>query len=236
MFAFRDVVNLGPAPSPGAARVEVAFTDATLDLQGDQEDFAASLAAVVEAAGVPFARLSQVHGDEVVHVVDEPPVGPSDDVPLADALVTTRRGIGLMVRVADCVPVLLADASAAVVGAVHAGRRGLALDITTRTVARMRGLGADDIRAWVGPHVCGGCYEVPSEMRDEVAAAVPAARAETSWGTPSLDLGAGVTAQLAASGIPTEHVGRCTLEDPALHSYRRDGAAAGRIAGLVWLS
>jgi polyphenol oxidase len=231
MFAFRDTCDLGPAHR----RVEVAFTDATLDLQGRKPAFAASLAAVVEATGVPFARLNQVHGDRVVDVVDDPSVGPTDDVPEADALVTTRAGVGLMVRVADCVPILLADPEAGVLGAAHAGRKGVSLDVVGRTVDRMRQHGAGRIRAWVGPHVCGGCYEVPEEMRAEVAAMVPATYAETTWGTPALDLGAGVAAQLASAGVASVSVGRCTLEDETLHSYRRDGAASGRIAGLVWM-
>ena len=145
----------------------------------------------------------QVHGD-VVHVVDSPPDGPTDEVPVADALVTTRRGVGLMVRVADCVPVLLADPVAGVVGAVHAGRLGVTLDVVSRAVERMRALGAEQVRAWIGPHVCGRCYEVPEAMRSEVAAVVPATMSETSWGTPALDLGAGVAAQLAAAGVPVD--------------------------------
>jgi hypothetical protein len=141
-----------------------------------------------------------------------------------------------MVRVADCVPVLLADPVAGVVGAVHAGRIGVTLDVVGRTVERMRSLGAGEVRAWIGPHVCGRCYEVPAELRDEVAAVVPATRSETSWGTPALDLGAGVAAQLAAAGVPSVSVERCTLEDDRLHSYRRDGADSGRLAGLVWMT
>ena len=232
MFSFRTTIGPG---SLGGARVEIAFTDASVDLRGSRPGFEAALAAVVEEAGVSFARLSQVHGDEVVHVVDDPPLGPSDDVPVADALVTTRRGLGLMIRVADCVPVLLADPVAGVVGAVHAGRVGTTLDVVGQAVQRMRSLGATDVRAWIGPHVCGRCYEVPEQMRDEVSAAVPATRSETSWGTPALDLGAGVAAQLAAAGVPTVDVARCTLEDEHLHSYRRDGADSGRLAGLVWM-
>lgn len=230
MFAFR--VSLDPG-SPQGARVEVAFTDASLDLQSPKHGFADALAGVVELAGVPFARLNQIHGDEVVTVVDEPLDG--DEVPDGDALVTARAGTGLMIRVADCVPVLLADPEAGVIGAAHAGRRGVELDIVSRAVERMHALGARSVRAWIGPHVCGRCYEVPAAMRDEVAATVPAAYAETSWGTPALDLGAGVEEQLAAAGVPSERVPGCTLEDDRFHSYRRDGAAAGRIAGLVWL-
>ena len=112
----------------------------------------------------------------------------------------------------------------------------MALGIVDRTVASMRDQGAQRIVAWLGPRVCGRCYEVPAAMREEVSAVVPAAWAETSWGTPALDIGAGVTAQLDAHGIEVVDVGGCTREDPALHSYRRDGDASGRLAGLVWLS
>jgi polyphenol oxidase len=166
-------------------------------------------------------------------VVTEPTGGPA---PAADALVTTTRGLALMVRVADCVPVLLADLGAGVVGAVHAGRGGMVLDIATRAVEVMREQGAGDIVGWVGPHVCGACYEVPEELRAEVGDVVPEAVAQTSWGTPALDVGAGVRAQLSRAGVEVVDVGGCTREDAVLHSYRRDGAASGRSAGLVWLS
>ncbi|WP_457206256.1 polyphenol oxidase family protein [Nocardioides sp. P5_C9_2] len=229
MFAFRDVRE----GDVSRLRVDVAFTDSSLDLQGLRQDFPELLARVEGTIGVPLARLSQVHGDEVL-VVDAPmPLGQAPD---GDALVTTTRGLGLMVRVADCVPLVLADAEAGVIGAVHSGRPGLVLDIATRTVEVMRAQGATDIVAWVGPHVCGRCYEVPEQMRSEVSAVVPEAYAETSWGTPALDIGAGVRAQLAREGVPTVDVAGCTLEERGLHSYRRDGAAAGRFAGLVWLS
>lgn len=238
MFAFRDTSDLGP----GTPRVEVAFTDGSLDLQWslDKEaGFEAALAAVEAAGGVTFARLHQVHGDDVVEVTDPWPAGRLDDVPKADALVTARAGVGLMIRAADCVPVVLADPAADVIGAAHAGRKGVEADVVTRTVERMRSLGAGSadgaITAWIGPHVCGRCYEVPEAMRDAVAALVPEAHAETSWGTPALDLGAGVAAQLAAAGVTVIATGRCTLEDETLHSYRRDAAASGRLAGLVWI-
>jgi purine-nucleoside/S-methyl-5'-thioadenosine phosphorylase / adenosine deaminase len=226
VFSFRDTVE-------GDVRVDVAFTDATLDLQGERPGFPAALGEVEAACGVRFARLSQVHGADVL-VVDAPMA--LDEVPSADALVTTRRELGLMVRVADCVPVLLADPAAGVVAAVHAGRPGMALGIVGRAVESMRAEGADGVRAWLGPHVCGRCYEVPAAMREAVSTVVPAAWAETSWGTPALDIGAGVAAQLDELGVEVTRVGSCTREDPDLFSYRRDGDAAGRLAGLVWLS
>lgn len=184
------------------------------------------------APGDRLADLVQVHGCGVEVVGAE---GPSQVRPEADALVSATPGTVLLVRAADCVPVLLGDPDAGVVGAAHAGRPGLAAGVVPATVAAMRELGAADITAWIGPHVCGQCYEVPEAMRDEVGAVVPASVATTSWGTPSLDLGAGVRAQLEASGVHVVDVSACTRESPDLFSYRRDGAAAGRLAGLVRL-
>ncbi|TCJ23657.1 peptidoglycan editing factor PgeF [Nocardioides jejuensis] len=172
--------------------------------------------------------MQQVHGN-VVAVADPAAV----DAPVCDAIVTDRPDVVLAVRVADCVPVLLADPSAGVVGAAHAGRKGVELDVVGATVARMRDLGATTITAWIGPHVCGGCYEVPQQMQDEVTAIEPATLATTTWGTPALDLGAGVRAQLERAGVTVEHLGPCTLEDSTLFSHRRDADGAGRLAGLI---
>ena len=228
MFSYRDTRE-------GDVRVDVAFTDSSLDLQSRGPRLPADLARVEDACGVPFARVDQTHGAEVV-LVDRPGPPPPADVPSADGLVTTARDVGLMVRVADCVPVLLADPGAGVIGAVHAGRAGVALDITTRAVETMRAQGAVTVVAWIGPHVCGGCYEVPAEMRAEVSSRVPSTYAETTWGTPSLDLGAGVCSQLEAAGVEVVETRGCTVEDARLHSHRRDGVASGRLAGLVWMT
>ena len=155
--------------------------------------------------------------------------------PECDGIVTTDPDVVLMVRAADCVPVLLADAAAGVIGAAHAGRPGLAQGVVPATVARMRELGADAVEAWIGPHVCGGCYEVPAALQEEVAALEPAARATTSWGTPSLDIGAGVRAQLEREGVVVHDASACTRESSHLYSYRRDGEHAGRQAGVIRL-
>jgi YfiH family protein len=181
------------------------------------------------APGDDVADLHQVHGCDVADVAEPLPGGRPD----ADALVTDRAGVVLVVRAADCVPVLFADPAAGVVGAAHCGRPGLASGIVPRTVERLRALGAGDLTAWLGPHVCGACYEVPAALQAEVGAVEPASVATTAWGTPSLDLGAGVTAQLDRAGVRVVDVARCTRESADLYSYRRDGAAAGRLAGLV---
>jgi YfiH family protein len=213
--------------------VDLAFTDAAIDVALDSADPAAraeDLRRVTAdfAPGAKVADMHQVHGPDVA-VVDDG----YDGRAAVDGLLTADPDVVLVVRAADCVPVLLADPGAGVVGAVHAGRPGLAAGVVPAAVARMRGLGADAVTAWIGPHVCGGCYEVPATMRDEVGALAPAAVATTTWGTPSLDLGAGVAAQLRAAGVTVVDVSACTRETDDLHSFRRDGAAAGRLAGLV---
>ncbi|MER7985905.1 peptidoglycan editing factor PgeF [Streptomyces noursei] len=178
--------------------------------------------------------MNQVHGRDVA-VVDGP--WGEGDVPSVDAVVTTRRGLALAVLTADCTPVLLADPVAGVAGAAHAGRPGLVAGVVPAVVAAMTARGAEPSRilAHVGPAVCGRCYEVPEAMRADVAAAVPEAWATTSWGTPSVDVTAGVRAQLAAAGVRLRTQSPlCTRESADHFSYRRD-RTTGRLASYVWL-
>ena len=179
-------------------------------------------------ANGPLVGMRQVHG-AVTEVV-----AADSGTPVCDGLVTAAAGVALLVRVADCVPVLIGDVEAGIVGAAHAGRKGVASGVVTATVQRMREQGASGpLVAWIGPHICGRCYEVPESMRAEVAAVVPSAYSTTSWGTPALDLGAAVTAQLTTLGVEVIDAGRCTREHEDLYSFRRDGAEAGRLAGLI---
>ncbi|MEV1084983.1 peptidoglycan editing factor PgeF [Streptomyces sp. NPDC050211] len=178
--------------------------------------------------------MNQVHGNDVA-VVD----GPWGDRPAArvDAIVTARRGLALAVLTADCTPVLLADPVAGVVAAAHAGRPGMIAGVVPAALRAMMDLGADPSRivARTGPTVCGRCYEVPETMRAEVAAVEPTAYAETSWGTPAVDVSAGVHAQLERLGVrDREQSPVCTLESRDHFSYRRD-RITGRLAGYVWL-
>jgi YfiH family protein len=177
--------------------------------------------------------MNQVHGDHVV-VVNEAVEGVVDKT---DALVTTTPRLALAVVTADCVPVLMGDARAGVVAAVHAGRVGAQNGVVARTVEAMIGLGAHagDISALLGPAVSGRNYEVPEEMAAEVEASLPGSRTTTSRGTPGLDLRAGIARQLTALGVTAIDIDpRCTVDDRNLFSHRRD-APTGRLASLVWM-
>ena len=221
----------------------VAFTDAAagnlaLHVGDDPVEVRRRRAAVEEALGLGdrrFRYMNQVHGNEVAGIGAAAAPGSGTDAPTADAMVSV--GEPLAVMVADCVPVVLvgdrAGGGTPVLAVVHAGRPGVASGVVPATVARMRELGAAGLSAWIGPSVCGRCYEVPGDMRDDVAARVPAAWCTTSRGTPGLDLPAAVRSQLQDAGVGVEYSGKCTLEDENLFSYRRD-RNTGRFAGLVW--
>jgi polyphenol oxidase len=228
----------------------VAFTDAgagNLALHvGDDPEAVHRRRAELEAAaglgGRSFRYMNQVHGNDVATIVGATEIttatagapGPVPGAPTADAMVSLTEPLAVLV--ADCVPVVLIGedvAGAPVLGVVHAGRPGVAADVVPAAVARLRELGAVSIRAWVGPSVCGRCYEVPEGLRADVAAAVPATWCTTSTGTPGLDLPAGVRSQLEAAGVAIEYSGGCTVEDDTLFSYRRN-SHTGRFAGLAW--
>ena len=215
--------------------VSAAFTDTdagnlALHVGDDASEVQQRRARLEQAMGIAPRSLrfmNQVHGSTVAAME------PDSAVPEADAMVS--GGLPLVVMVADCIPVLLAGESAEgpVLAAVHAGRPGIANGIIPTAVDAMALRGATGIRAWLGPSICGRCYEVPAALQAEVAAAVPATRSSTSWGTPGLDLPAGARSQLEAAGVSVEYAGACTLDTESLYSYRRD-RETGRFAGLVW--
>lgn len=183
--------------------------------------------------GAPITMTSQVHGADIAEVPHHRPNMRRE----ADALVTTAPEVGIGVMVADCVPVLLADAAAGVVATAHAGRPGLVAGVVPNAVAAMveRGAQVSSIRAALGPSICGRCYEVPEQMRDDVEAAVPGTAGTTSWGTPSVDIAAGVMRQLETLGVrEVEQADVCTYENNRYFSYRRDGVT-GRFAGVIAL-
>ena len=191
------------------------------------------LAAAIGLSPDRVVWMNQVHGDHI-EVVDGPRDTAFDDT---DGLVTRTPRLALAVVSADCVPVLLADARAGVVAAVHAGRVGARDGVVARAVEVMLSVGAHepDISVLLGPAVSGRNYEVPAAMADEVEAALPGSRTTTSTGTPGLDLRAGIACQLTALGVSAIDIDpRCTVQDVNLFSHRR-GAPTGRLASVVWM-
>lgn len=196
-----------------------------------------------QALGIDrISFVEQVHGTAVHDVTSEAVAslglgGAAASEPVeADAQVSDAADVGLAILVADCTPVLLADPDAGVIGAVHAGRRGMVDGVVAATVDRMRARGAQTISAAIGPSIGPRRYEVPRAMRDEVSAEEPVTASVTRLGTPALDVAAGVAEQLGREGVSIRDWSpHCTFESQDLFSYRRDGTT-GRFAGVVWLS
>jgi YfiH family protein len=189
---------------------------------------------------IGLARLErgrQVHGTVVRRVgPGEAPPGegaareaaPGESMLESDGHTTALRGLGVMVLTADCLPVALGSAGA--VAMLHAGWRGLAAGVLEEGVRAMRDLGAgDEIAAVIGPGAGVCCYEVGAEVH----AALGCARTAAGY----IDLHAIARERLLAAGVGrVQDLGICTICDRDFFSHRREGARAGRQAGVAWLS
>lgn len=185
--------------------------------------------------------LQQVHGNAVYVARTE--VADGDAPPVADAAVTRVGGLPLAIMVADCLPVLLAAGDGAVIGAAHAGWRGLAAGVIENTLAAMD-CDNDQLHAWLGPCIRQANFEVGAEVRDAfVAASAPADRDATraafvanARGRWQCDLPALARLRLQRLGVRSiSDCGLCTHADLArCFSHRRDGQT-GRMAALLWL-
>ncbi len=193
----------------------------------------ALVASALGAARLVGAR--QVHGTTIV-VADAP--WAEGEGPQADGLVTRRDGVAIGVVTADCAPVLLCDAGAGVIGAVHAGWRGAAAGVLEEAVAAMAGLGAraGDICAVVGPCIGAASYEVGPDLREAVLGSVPDGVRFFGAGRPPdrflFDLAGYCLARLARAGVRAEALGLDTLADEArFFSHRRRTLAGGGAIG-----
>ena len=223
---------------------------------------------VALAMGVPaqsVVRMRQVHGTRVVTVrrgAGSPPEAPDSTV--GDIAVSDDPGVVLCVKVADCLPILLADARSGAVAVVHAGWRGTAQGAAQVAVQALRdsfGTSPEDILAAIGPGIGPCCYRVGADVRDafedagrwnglteawfsatppfEARHGIPGSDPSVSGGRPSqfLDAWAANADQLQHAGVPRQeiHTARlCTsCYRDIFHSYRVDGAGAGRMVGVI---
>jgi YfiH family protein len=174
-----------------------------------------------------FFFMNQVHGRNIAVIDDE---SLPTQLPSVDALFTTHQGLALVVLIADCIPLLLHSERA--VAAVHVGRQGLVKGVFAATldIFQSHGITSSEIRAELGPSICGQCYEVDRTMYDDVTKQIPA----TADINSCLNIEAGLISLLEKSGIAWNSLGECTAHNDAYFSYRRDGVT-GRQAGVITL-
>lgn len=206
--------------------VLVALGEAVLDGRPfdarDEESVVRLAADCGWTESVRFAE--QVHGDRILRRGDS---GSGDAFFL-------ERGDAALVRIADCWPVVVADPAAGRAVVAHCGWRGAAAGLAGASVRALLAGGSrpEDLHAACGPGISAASFEVG----EEVASAFPSRfHARTRQGTLSVDLGAFLRADLEDAGVSSGRIridSRDTMTDPSLHSYRRDGAHAGRMACL----
>lgn len=189
------------------------------------------------------AWLSQVHGTKVVDLAEVLP----QQVPEADASVTTIPGKVCVIMTADCLPVLFCDKQGKTVAAAHAGWRGLAAGVLENTVASMRAAGAGELMAWMGPAIGAYQFEVGPDVRQAFLQGARDASGQRhveaafsdAPGKPGkflADIYALARYLLHRAGVQEVHGGEfCTVSNSGrFYSYRRDGVT-GRQATLIWI-
>lgn len=219
-----------------------AFTTRAVSFRGDT--VITDWSVVSDRLQVPehqIVRVSQVHGRRLLMVTPEvaPPTGAE-----ADAIICTDPSRGIAVRVADCVPILIADRQHRVVAAIHAGWRGSCAAIATATVEAIADLGIApaDLVAAIGPSMGPCCYQVDDRVRVAFLSMTPDAAewfAEDGPNHWKLDLWRANFDQLVGAGVLPDNIttmGVCTGDErERCWSYRRDGANAGRMVAAIRL-
>jgi len=183
------------------------------------------LATAVGSSGARTAVMDAVHGAQVATVS-----GPGV-VAGVDGLVTQEPGLAIVALGADCVPLALVGDDGRTIGVAHCGWQGLVVDVVGSILSVLREHGSGVGFAVLGPAVCGTCYPVPPDRAREVSrqcSTVVSAAALTTCadGQPGIDVRKGVRARLVELGVEDRVIsvaGGCTVEDPGLFSYRRDG-------------
>jgi hypothetical protein len=196
---------------------------------------------LAEVAGLEtrrVVRLKQVHGCGVAVIEREPAAGEFE----ADAAATRSRDLLLTVRVADCVPILIADPATGAVAAVHAGWRGTRAGIVSRAVERLAqeyGSVPARLRAAIGPSIGPCCYEVGDDVRDAFASGWADEVLARWFAGPArhLDLWRANREQLVAAGVADGSIAGSSLCTAChagwLESYRRDARTAGRMVAFI---
>jgi YfiH family protein len=186
-----------------------------------------AFARILDVDPATLTAVGAVHGSSVARVDD-----PREVVEGVDALVTDRYGVGLFATFADCYPIVLWDMDRKCAGLAHAGWRGTLAGVAGATVRFMRDeYGSKQLRAGIGPGICGKCYEVGREVAEQFDARFVTASGDRFL----LDLAAANRAQLEEAGVEAVYeIGICTKESYLFPSHRRhpDGTRFGAIVAL----
>ena len=214
--------------------------------QGNDYDILAQELGITPDA---MLRLPQVHSASI-RVIDGSHTGEGVVRPVSilgyDGMITKSRRIALCTVEADCIPVYLFDPVKEVVGMVHSGWKGTSGGISREAVRLMQeefSCSCKDIVAYIGPGICGNCYEVGGELKEEFLKSFSESETESFFtqkdnGKYLLDLKKAVVCTLLHSGLLNDHItdpGICTYESADLCSWRRDADKTARMLTAIML-
>lgn len=183
--------------------------------------------------GTSPAWMNQIHGSNVAWASPRQTFDDTDGL-IIDLDRIKEDKAAACVMVADCIPLVLISTDKPRAAVVHVGRAGFMLNIAAKAVSKLD----SEAIAVLGPSICGSCYEVSEGLRAQAAEIAHEAASVTSWGTPAIDIRAGLVQQLRDAGVEEiQRVDRCTYEDDNYFSYRRacgqgDGRT-GRFLGVA---
>lgn len=209
--------------------------DTKKDVDTNQNELAAYLGYSFEN----LVHMKQVHGDQIINISSS---FPRDKIPVCDALITQQKNRPLMVMVADCIPVLVYDPIQEVIAVVHAGRAGVFSEIIPKSIEKMirdYGSKAEDILVHLGPSIHECCYEVGTEIAEEIERSGYDYAIHKKGDRYFLNLLAIADQQLENCGIRQKNIeisDRCTAcNTDIFYSYRAENNKCGRFAGIMML-
>lgn len=218
----------GVSPEPLGMNLSYRVHDSPANVAENRRLLFARLGMILDNAAIPV----QCHSDHI-EIVSGP--GQFEN---SDALITTTLQVPLVVNVADCMAVVLFDPIHRVLATVHAGWRGTAASIVSKTIATLRGrfgVSANDVAAFLSPSAGTCCYEVGPEVASLFSSDYVENRAQRMF----LDLKKANAEQLLAAGVSESNIEispQCTICNPDLfHSFRRDGERSGRMMAVACL-
>ena len=232
LSAFPDVM-FGMSTNTGGVSADTLGLNLSYNVGDTPENVHINRSAFFSALGISADRVAFTQQEHTVNITSVKLPGINEH---CDALITDRKDVFLAISIADCTPVVLFDPVNRIVAGIHAGWRGTAGGIVTRTIQKLSSeyrTDPHDLIAFIGPSAGKCCYEVGSEV---------AAQFDDRTFTPGsagkfmLDVKYANMLQLLDSGVPNSNIeihSDCSIHNPLYHSHRRDGRRSGRMFAVI---
>jgi YfiH family protein len=232
LSAFPEVM-FGMSTNTGGVSADTLGLNLSFNVGDSPENVLINRNTFFSALGIPADRVAFTQQEHTVNIISVKVPGINEH---CDALITDQKDVYLAISIADCTPVVLYDPVHRIVAGIHAGWRGTAGGIVTKTIGTMaseHGTDPHDLIAFIGPSAGKCCYEVGREVAEQFdeRSLTPA-----SEGKFMLDVKHANMLQILDSGVSNSNIemhSDCSIHDPLYHSHRRDGKRSGRMFAVI---